>query len=273
MTNHDSGGWLEAVLVDAQDARWCTRPHCTTCGCLEFRRAFWSGAAHQVGVRTARLQSASHPRGLLEGFSAGEHEATVRALVAGLRQLPPEWRGTDALRTIIIDLYPPLITHGLPIDLATELSGTPAGEELARIEAHDQLVRAERARREAYESPEAVEERKRVKRADKARAHSLRQSQTRKRNAERLKLLASLARLSVVERLSRFATDPALNLDCVSPDLIPEQEGDLVDLETPTAVALIERIGRRKGKWGHLRRMVEQRLKAECESRSSEVYE
>ncbi|MDA1141455.1 MAG: hypothetical protein O3B01_23080 [Planctomycetota bacterium] len=210
---------------------------------------------------------------MLEGFSAGEHEATVRALVAGLRHLLPEWRGTDALRTIIIDLHPPLITHGVLIDLATELSGTPASEELARMEAHDQSVRVERARREAYESPEAAEERKRVMRTDKARAHSLRQSQTLKRNTERLELLAALARLSVVERLSRFATDSAFNLDCVSPNLIPEQEGDLVDLETPTAVALIERIGRRKGEWGRLRRMVEQRLKAESESRSSEVHE
>jgi hypothetical protein len=214
-------------------------------------------------VRTARLKSARRPRDLFDGFSAGEREATVRALVAGLRQLPAEWGGTEAFRTIIIDLYPPRITHGVPIDLATELSGTPAGEGLARMEAHDQSVRAERARREAYESPQAAKERKRAKRVERARAHSLRQSQTRKRNAERLELLAALARLSVVERLIRFATGRALNLDCVSPDLIPEQESELVDLETATAVALIARIDRRKGKWGRLRRMIEHRLKAE----------
>ena len=265
MTSHDSGGWLKAVLVDARDARWCTRLYCTTCGCGEFRWAFWSAAARQAGVETARLKSACHPRDLFEGFSAGERKATVQALVAGLRQLTPEWGGTEAFRTIIIDLYPPMITHGVPMDLATELSGTPAGEGLARMEAHDESIRAERARRGAYESPQAAEERKRVKRMEKARAHSLRQSQTRRRNTERLELLAALARLSVVERLSRFATDPALNLDCVFPELIPAQEGELVDLETATAVALIARIGRRKGEWGRLRRIIEHRLKAESE--------
>jgi len=128
--------------------------------------------------------------------------------------------------------------------------------------AHDEWIRAERARREAYESPQAVEERKRVRREERARAHALRQSQTRKRNAERLELLAALARLSVVERLSQFAMDPALNLDGVPPELIPGQEGELVGLETAAAVALIARIGRRKGEWGRLRRMLQRRHKA-----------
>lgn len=133
------------------------------------------------------------------------------------------------------------------------------------MEAHDQSIRAERVRRDVYESPQAVEERKRGKREEKARAHAFRQSQTRKRNTERLRLLAGLARLSVAERLSRFAMNPALNLDCVSPDLIPAVESELVDLEKATAAALIERIDRRRGEWGRLRRMIEHRLKAESE--------
>ena len=91
MTSRDSGGWLEAVLVDARDAGWCMRPYCTTCGCLEFRRAFWTAAARQAGVGTARIKFASHPNGFFQGFSAGERVATVRVLVAGLRQLSPEW--------------------------------------------------------------------------------------------------------------------------------------------------------------------------------------
>lgn len=265
MTSRDSGGWLEAVLVDARDAGWCTRPYCTTCGCLEFRRAFWTAAAQQAGVGTARFESARHPRGFFEGVSAGEREAIVRTLVAGLRQLPQQWSDSEAFRTIIIDLYPPFIMHGVPMALATELSATPAGEGLARMEAHAESIRAERARREAYESSQAVEERKRIRREEKARAHALRQSQTRKRNTERLGLLAALARLSVAERLSRFAMDAALKLDCVSPELIPAQESELVDLETATAVALIARIGRRKGEWGRLRSMIEHRIKTEPE--------
>jgi len=94
MTSRDSGGWLEPVFVAVRDNRWCTRPYCTTCGCLDFRRAFWTAAARQAGVGTARLKSACHPRDFFDGFSSGESEATVRALVAGLRQLPPQWVGT-----------------------------------------------------------------------------------------------------------------------------------------------------------------------------------
>jgi len=254
VTNGDTSGWLESVLVSAQGAGWCMSPYCTTCGCLGFRRAFWTAAARQAGVGTARLESARHPRGFFEGFSAGEREAIVRALVAGLRQLPPQWSDSKAFRTIIIDLYPPLIKHGVPMALANELSATPAGEGLARMEAHAEW-------RETYESPQAVEERKRVTREEKSRAHALRQSQTRKRNTERLGLLSALARPSVADRLSRFAMDPALKLDCVSLELIPAQESELVGLETATAVALIARIDRRKGEWGRLRRMLENLIK------------
>lgn len=257
MTNGERCGWLEAVLVNARDARWCTRPYCTTCGCLEFRRALWTAAARQAGVGTARIESARHPRGFFEDFSAGEREAIVRSLVAGLRQLSPHWIDSEAFRTIIIDLYPPLIKHGVPIALGTELSATPAGQGLARMEAHAESIRAERARREAYESPQAVEERKRVKREKKAIAHANRQSETCRRNAERLELLAALARLSPAERLSRFAMDMALKLDCVSAELIPAQERDLIGLDKAKAAALLARIGRRKGPWGHLRRMLE----------------
>lgn len=264
MTSQDSGGWLKALLAYAIEARWCTRPFCTTCGCVKFRHAVWSEAARQAGVETARLKCSGHPIALLASLSDGEREATVRALVAGLRQLPPWWCDSQAYRTILIELD---LMQDVPMNLDEELSGTPAGEALARKEAYEEekWIRAERARREADENRQAVEERKRIKREEKARAYALHQARARERNAARMKLLAALARLSVVERLTRFATDPALNIDWVSAELIPRQEGELVDLDKATAVALIERIGRRKGEWRRLRRMLEHRLKAETE--------
>ena len=263
MTNVDSGGWLETVLVRAREANWCTRPYCTTCGCLKFRQAYWAAAARQAGMGTARLESAPDPRGFLDGYSDTEREVIVRTLVGGLRQLPAKWSYSEAFQTIIIDLDPPLIMHGVPMDLDTELSATPAGEGLTQMREHAERQGSQRRQREAYESPQDVEERKRVKRQEKARAHALRQSQTLSRSAERSELLAVLARLSAAERLVRFAMDPALKLDWVSAEFIPAQESDLVDLETASAVALVARIGRRKGAWGRLRRMIEHRLKAE----------
>ena len=265
MTNRDSNSWLEAVFVDAQDGGWCVRPYCTTCGCLEFRRTYWAVAAQQVGMRVTQDESTHRARGFLEGFSSGEREAIVQSLVAGLRQLSPQWSDSEAFRTIIIDLDPPFLKCGVPMALDAELSATPAGEELGRMRAHEKWLKAEREELEAYDSPEAVEERKSVRLEEKARAHALRQSQKRERDAERLDLLATLARLPVAERLSRFAMDPALKLGLVSPELIPAQESDIVDLERATAVALILRIDRRKGKWGRLRRLIEHRLKPESE--------
>lgn len=102
--------------------------------------------------------------------------------------------------------------HGVPMSRGAELAGTAAGKGLKRMKAHVESVRAKRARHEAYESPEAVAERRRAKRQEKARARDLRQYQTQRKNAERLALLADLARLSVAERFSRFAMDPTLNL-------------------------------------------------------------
>lgn len=256
MSNREPGGWLADVLVGAQSARWCTRQFCTTCGCLEFRQAFWTAAARQAGI-DASFEAARLPREILSGVSVTDREGLVRTLVAGLRELPPRWTDSEAFRTIITDLDPSLIRHGVSMALDTELSGTPAGEALARMRAHFEEVRAQRHRQRAYESVQATEERRRAKRETRAIAHANRQSEARRRSAERLDLLVAIARLSPGERLVRFATDPALVLDCVPAGLIPAQELDLIDLERAKAVALLRRIGWRKGPWGRLRRMLE----------------
>lgn len=192
MTNCDLNSWLEALLVGAQDAGWCMRPYCTTCGCLEFRRAYWAAAARQAEI-VSPFESTRPLRDILVEISAAKREALVRTLVAGLRELPPLWSDSEAFRTIINDLDPPLILHGVPMALDIELSGTPAGEALARMRAHAEEARTRRERHDAFESPQAVEERKRVKREKRAIAHARRQSETRRRNTERLELLAALA--------------------------------------------------------------------------------
>ena len=272
MTNRDSGGWLEAVFVGAQGAGWCMRPFCTTCGCLEFRQACWAAAARQAGI-ASRFESPRHPRDIIGGVSASERDLLVRTLVAGLRELPPVWRNSKAFRTIIMELDPPLLLHGVLIDLGAEFSASPAGEGLAHMRAHSEKERAQWERHQAYENPQAVEERKRVKREKRAIAHASRQAETHRANTERLKLLAALARLSPSERLSRFATDPALKLDCVSAELIPGQERDLIDFDKEKMVALLTRIGRRKGPWGCLRRMLENRVRNEAGSLTSQADE
>jgi len=255
--NNGSASWLETLL---DEYRGCTKPSCTTCGAMEFRRLYWAEAARHTGVLTADIESSRYHGALLKRLRSSDRDATVRALVAGLRQLSSKWGYSDALRTIILDLYPPLVMHGVQMNLTSELSGTPAGDCLARMLKHAESLKAERARREAFQSPEAAQERKRTQREAKAQAHAFRLSEKRKRNTQRLRLIAELARLSVAERLLRFAEDETLNLDCVAPDLIPGEETEFVKMEEATAVALIARIDRRRGKWGRLRRMLERRF-------------
>lgn len=257
MSDHRPSHWLAELLDRARIARWCTRTLCTTCGCLEFRRAFWAAAAGQAGIEVGVDDVAHHPYDSLAAVSTGDRVAILGIIVAAMRALPPRWTQSEAFRTIIIDLDRLLMRHGVPMALEPELSGTPAGEALARMRAHSEEVRARRVQQEAYNAPAAAEDRRRAERQIKAVAHAMRQSETRRKNAERIELLAILARLAPVERLVRFATDPALVLDCVSVELIPAHERDLIDLDNQTAVALVEKIGRRRGPWGRLRRMLE----------------
>ena len=139
------------------------------------------------------------------------------------------------------------------------------------MRAHAAERTAQWEREIAFDRPQAVEERRRVKRAKRAVLHARRQSETRRKNFERLEMLAALARLSPVERLSRFATDPTLTLDCVTVDLISVQERDVLELESAKAVALLARIGRRKGAWGQMRRMLEHLFRDEPESGASQA--
>ena len=62
------------------------------------------------------------------------------------------------------------------------------------------------------ESPQAAEERRRVKRAESAVGHTRRQQEKRQREIDRSAIFRDLARLSLADRLSRFATDTTLNL-------------------------------------------------------------
>lgn len=266
MTNREPSGWLQAVLVSAQDARWCMETFCTLCGSMEFRRAYWAAAARQSNM-ASRFESARWPRDFLEGVSRAERGVLVRTLVAGLRELPPVWTDSKAFRIIIMNLYPEFIDHGLPMALDTALAGTPAAEAFGRMRAHAEEARVRRE----FEGPQAVEERRRADRETRAAAHARRQSENRQRDIERLELLAALARLSQAERLSRFATDPALNLDCVSTELIPAQERHLIDIDKSHAIALITRIGRRKGAWGRLSRMLAHHVNDEPELRMSQA--
>jgi hypothetical protein len=258
MSTHTSNNWLNDIFQQAEQSRWCTRPFCTTCGCQEFRLAYWCMAARRAGVVVR--QPVRRAGDVVRGFSQTESDAVVRSLVAGLRGLSPQWCDSTGFRTVLVDLDPPLLMHGVALDLARELAFTPAGAALTRMRAHEKERRQERARREAYESPEAVEHRMRDEAERRAQRHADRQAAAAERGAERLRLLEQLAAMSPQQRLARFATDDGLNLDFIPQDLVPTRQADVAALDPQVAQALVARIGGRPRAWGQLRREIESRF-------------
>lgn len=218
---------------------------------MDFRRAFWAAAAREGNIN-AKFDMARVPRDLLAAVLSTDRELLVQSLVTGLRELPTVWTHYSAFRMIISDLDV-LTRYYVPMMIDIELSGTPAGEAVARMRADMERSIARRERQR-----EDIAEQKRIKREQRAIAHADRVVETRRKNAIRLELLATLAQLSPAERLSRVASDPAIRLDCVSADLIPSQKRDLIDLSKGDAATLLVRIGQRKGPWGQLRRMLNQ---------------
>ncbi|MFM7807710.1 MAG: hypothetical protein ACKPEA_07225 [Planctomycetota bacterium] len=196
---------------------------------------------------------------VVRGFSQTESDAVVRSLVAGLRGLSPQWCDSTGFRTVLVDLDPPLLMHGVVLDLDEQLDSTAAGAALHRMRAHEQVRQQERARHEAYVSPEAVEQRRRDEAERRARQHANRQADAAERGAERLRLLEQLAAMSPQQRLERFATDDGLNLEFIPQDLVPTRQADVAALDPQTAQALVARIGGRRGAWRQLRREIELR--------------
>jgi len=256
--------WLVDTLEYAQDSGWCIRPWCGTCGSLEFRRAIWKTAAQQAGINS-NFDVVHQSWKILKGVRIEDLEQLIRALVAALRELPSRLADptSDAFKVIMIDLDSQQVREKTSLNIDAMLYGTYAGAALERMRAHHEEVLAERERQKEYESPRAVEERRQIKRERIAAAHALRQAATLKKNSERLELLDTLARMSSTKRLSYIATTPDLNIDMVADELVPKDRTELKDLEKEHTVTIIEKIDRRKGAWGHLRRGLEKRLNAE----------
>lgn len=246
-------GWLSVVLTQAQESEWCLRHSCTTCGAMEFRRAYWSGARDDVGA-TVEIESARRPGDLLRHASPEDREAMVKSLVSALSALDVSEAESEGVGTILLDLDPPFLRYGVSVSLAEALGGTPVGMRLAAMRAHAAAVRAEREARAAFESAEAVESRRKEKRrATRAKVEE-REREKAAMDAERVALLADLRGLDPADRITRFAHDEDLNLDSVPEDLIPTQGIATAQLDAAAVRRLLDRIGRRRGAWGRLRR-------------------
>jgi len=257
MNSPEVHSWLQPVFIGTPGRARCTKPFCTTCGSLDFRSDLWNGAAKQAGI-AIRFPDNENPHTVLANRPMADRESLGHALIAGLRALPSRWLESEPLRTAIIEFQILRDQHGVDLDLEVALAGTTAGEEMARMREHSARMLKQRRRYEASQTPQAIEEWRRFKREARAKAHSERQLIALRRNQRRVELLSALAGQSPAERLDRFANDRDLALECIPTELIPSHGRDLESVGRATISALIARIGRRRGPWGNLRRMLEQ---------------
>lgn len=252
----DPENWLATIFRRAESDRWCTRPFCTTCGCHRFREEVWNSAAAQAGLAMSYAVPGQFGAALSR-CSPAERQALVLAVILGLRGLSREDCSSEAFRTVLVDLERMRFALVPAMDLEFDLAHSPAGDELGRMRRHEERRREERLANERYNSPEAVEERKRLALARSAEQDIRRREARRQRDDDRLNLIAALNAMPVPERLARLAKDEGFPLDAVRDALPIVQEADLVALGRSDAAALAARIGRRRGEWGRLRRMLE----------------
>ena len=250
--------WLEETLQEARDRNWCTECACTTCGAWEFRAAFICRAAEHAGVVIPGSQHLSTFKSSFQSLSPKESEKIFYALTAALREVGPQWRHTEALRLILFELSPPLIKWGVGVTLDDLLAGTPAGDEYLAMQAHSAQVAEVRSERAAYVA--AAPERRAEKERQAQLQHAARLEKTKVHNKSRETLLERFTTLSDSERLAFLAEQPdRFPLEMIPAELIPEEK-HASGLSPEQKSHLIKIIDHRKGRWGKLRKMLEEEM-------------
>ena len=248
--------WLNTLIVDAEEHRWCTRPNCTTCGAGDLRSCVFSEAMELAGLEVPEPAETS-PRRLIETLQPVQRAAVFEQIVRGLRGVDRSAaRAGSALRTILMDLHPPLMKWGVPESLSERLNGTFAGQEFDAMQAHSASLADERARRAEYEGPKAVAERREARRVARERRLQQRLEKKTARDAARDKTLVELAALSGMKRLVKIAGyRPLISLESIPDHLVP-LDADCRSLDVEAREGLIALIARRRGAWGRLRRQL-----------------
>jgi hypothetical protein len=142
------------------------------------------------------------------------------------------------------------------VSLDTALQGSWVGSELAAMRSHSAAVEKSRRERERYEADSC--ERREEKRRQRFAAHELRQQQKRNRDALRQDVIAELRGMSPTSRLGAITKGGfSLPLEALPSDLVPVDPASLKELSDEQRAAALDRIGNRRGPWGHLRSILQ----------------
>jgi hypothetical protein len=149
---------LAELIEITEREKWCTKPVCTTCGALAFRKA----------LRTIQRE----------------------AIIAGLRSLPDDFlqEHSDMFRLIISEIS----FFGIGGELLEPLNGSPAAKHLQHNIAYQNAKRAEKEAYLAEQTPEAVAERRAAKKIAKEQATAPHREQKLASQGEIKKVAAAL---------------------------------------------------------------------------------
>ena len=153
--------WLHYHLVQVVRAGLCTKIHCTTCGAVEFRRGLLDSLAKAAGKKVSRVLGQEFAGDMLCALAKVRPETSEeRACLA------------EPVKCILFDLW----RGGVEVEpyMADQLSGSWAGEVLARMKAHYDAILAARRALEDFNDPVNVQKRRNEAKLLKQQQHAIR---------------------------------------------------------------------------------------------------
>jgi len=252
----EPANWLEAIIREGEARRWCISTSCTTCGSNEFRRA--------VLVESARLAGVSLPSDLVAPWrvaAALPLEARMvlyKVQTAAVEELDGYMANPTAMSLVRWDVSQLQLQPGEQIPAA--LRGHPLVEQWVRdakerersraLERERWFARQEDARRRR-------EEAKRTKLELRQQRHMARCEARKDFTVRRLALIEQLKRMSIAARLEWLAADETISIDALPADLFATTADIARLLHTAVRERVMERIDKRRGSWGRVRRQLQ----------------
>ena len=153
--------WIHNLVKKAEDDNLCIRIGCTTCGSLEFRSKLMIQSAKEAGIYNEKFNSLK-----LGDLDMERKKICINEICNSLAQsnykIP-----SYTTRFILYEIY----INGYIAIAEKILKDTPAGIILFSVREYSEKLKAEREERALYESKEATDQRRKLKKKEKAKAH------------------------------------------------------------------------------------------------------
>tara|TARA_B100000941_G_C28415192_1_gene505713 strand:+ start:211 stop:723 length:513 start_codon:yes stop_codon:yes gene_type:complete len=163
--------WVYNLVKKSEEDNLCIKTGCTTCGSSEFRSLLMIQSAKEAGIYNEKLNSLK-----LADLDKEQKKICITEICNSLAQTNNEMP-SYAIRFILYEIY-----LNDCVSIAEKiLKDTLAGTILVSMQEHSRKLKAERKERSLYESKEATDQRRKLKKEEKAKAHKERVQKYKKR--------------------------------------------------------------------------------------------